>query len=59
MFKKALKLDKRLTIVYAREKKVDKDAICPIIVMSYYQRTYCRTYFTPPMQQFSEFGRSD
>ena len=28
MFKKALKLDKRSTIVYAREKKYDKDAIC-------------------------------
>ena len=34
MFEKALKLDKRLTIQYAREKKVDKDAICPINVMS-------------------------
>ena len=26
MFEKALKLDKRLTILYAQEKKVDKDS---------------------------------
>ena len=30
MFEKALKEKKRSTIVNAREKKVDKDAICPI-----------------------------
>ena len=34
MFEKILKQDKRLTIVYAREKKVDKDALCPINVIS-------------------------
>ena len=32
-FEKALKLDKRSTIVYAQEKKVDKDAIYPINVV--------------------------
>ena len=34
MFEKALKLEKRLTMVYAWEKKVHKDAICPIKVTS-------------------------
>ena len=33
VFEKAQKLDKRSTIVYA-QKKVDKDAICQINVMS-------------------------
>ena len=34
MFENALKEDKRSTIVYAQEKKVDKDAMCPINVIS-------------------------
>ena len=33
MFDKALKLDKRSTIVYAGERQVDKDAICSINVL--------------------------
>ena len=33
-FKKVIKYEKRLTMVYAREKTVDKDAICPINVLS-------------------------
>ena len=33
-FEIALKYDKRLKTVYAREKKVDKDALCPINVIS-------------------------
>ena len=32
MFEKALKQEKRSTMVYAREKKVDKDALCLINV---------------------------
>ena len=35
LFEKALKYDKRSTIVYAQEKKVDKDAICPINVICF------------------------
>ena len=34
MSEKALKIGKRLTMVYSREKKVDKDAIVPIDVKS-------------------------
>ena len=34
MFEKALKIGKRLTIVYSQYKMVDKDAICLINVMS-------------------------
>ena len=34
MFEKALKSEKRLTMVYAREKNVNKDALSPINVRS-------------------------
>ena len=33
MFEKALKHEKRLTMVYYREKMVARDALCPINVM--------------------------
>ena len=32
MFEKALKQEKRSTMVYYREKMVDRDALCPINV---------------------------
>ena len=35
MFEKALKKEKRSTMVYYREKMVDRDALCPKNVMSY------------------------
>ena len=35
MFEKALKYKKRLTMVFYREKMVDRDALCPINVMSF------------------------
>ena len=35
MFEKALKIEERLTMVYYRQKKVDKDAVGPINVISY------------------------
>ena len=35
MFVKALKQEKRSTMVYYREKMVDRDVLCPINVMSF------------------------
>ena len=43
MFEKALKYEKRLTMVYYQEQMVDRDAFCPII-------------FTPSMLQILDFG---
>ena len=36
MFEKTLKKEKTLTIVYAQEKKVEKDDICTINGISYF-----------------------
>ena len=44
MFKKALKQVKRLTMLYAWEKKADKDAITNIIVQIYIRVDYYHGY---------------
>ena len=49
MFGKALKQVKRLTMLYAREKRVDKDAICPINVMSsQFNQLFLRPQYCKP-----------
>ena len=53
MFEKALKQEERSTMVFYREKKIDRDALCPINVMSFFQMDkhwsyICRSYFVRP-----------